>query len=515
LRRSMTPRGQTTCITTKEPAATQSTWSSRLNQTLASHYTAFNALILALAFLNCFWRLSSSVISDLDEARYGVAASEMLRSHSVLIATYAGRPEYWNLKPPLGYWMQELAYRAFGPSVFALRVPAAICALIAIALTMRACRRWYDQPTALLAGLILTTCFGFISHHGARSGDLDSALTLILLIAVIQIPTLAESKQSRLLWAGMLGLGFLLKSFAILPFAVVTSVYLLWSRDWRRSRARDWLPALALLIGVIGAWVLARVWADGSFYFVHRMFSEDLLGRVARVMDDERTRPWSYLVVLLDRFAPWPLFILTAALLFYKEWLMALPRQAQLLLLWTLVPLVGFSTARTHHHWYLDPSYPGWSILAAAATVRLLRVAAPIRRTLLVSALMLGLVFCEARVLFRIYVTDRRPGAQAFLMSLQDHSLVSTNQIIDAQFPLSHSERFILQVIDGYRVVDADASPSEASGPKDDTHVVLLKWQQPPPRFSDDSDDIGPQVIAIGAGYLLMQAPAQLTVLDD
>jgi 4-amino-4-deoxy-L-arabinose transferase-like glycosyltransferase len=512
----MMPRCQAACVIEAQLAAPQSSSGSRLREILASHYTAFSALILALAFLNCFWRLSSSVISDLDEARYGVAASEMLRNHSVLIATYAGRPEYWNLKPPLGYWMQELAYQAFGPSVFALRLPAAICALLAIALTMRACRRWFDQPTALLAGLILATCFGFISHHGARSGDLDSALTLILLIAVIQIPTLAESMQSRLLWAGMLGLGFLLKSFAILPFAAVTLVYLLWSCDWRRSRARDWLPALGLLLGVIGAWVLARAWADGSFYFVHRMFDEDLLGRVGRVVDQEHTRLWSYLGVLLDRFAPWPLFILTAALLFHKGWPTAPSRRVQLVLLWTLVPLVGFSTARTHHHWYLDPSYPGWSILAAAATVRLLQVAAPIRRALLVSVLVLGLVFCEARVLFRIYVTDRRPAEQAFLLSLKDHSLVSTNQTIDAEFPLSHSERFILQVIDGYRVVDADASATEASDSRNDNHVVLLKWQKPPPRFSDDSDDIGPQVIAIGAGYLLMQAaPDQLTVLDD
>lgn len=73
------------------------------------HYRIWAALVLLLAWLNCFWRLSSSVVSDLDEARYGVAASEMMRSHSMLIATYAGRPDYWNLKPPLGYWMQELA----------------------------------------------------------------------------------------------------------------------------------------------------------------------------------------------------------------------------------------------------------------------------------------------------------------------------------------------------------------------------------------------------------------------
>ncbi len=191
-----------------------------------------------------------------------------------------------------------------------------------------------------------------------------------------------------------------------------------------------------------------------------------------------------------------------------------------LVLLWTLVPLLGFSTARTHHHWYLDPSYPGWSILAAAATVRLLQFAAPIRRTILVSGLVLGLVFCEARVLFRIYVTDRRPAEQTFLMSLQDHSLISSTKIIHAGFPLSHSERFILQVIDGYRVVEADEASSETRDQRGDNRVVLVKWHQPPePLADDDGAQLtaigGSQVLAVGAGYLLLADPELPSVLDD
>src|ERR1700682_3828589 len=96
----------------------------RLGHFALRHYAKCVAAILALALINCFWKLSSTVISDLDEARYGVSANEMLHQHSALIATYAGKPEYWNLKPPLGYWMQELAFRAFGPTVFGMRLPA-------------------------------------------------------------------------------------------------------------------------------------------------------------------------------------------------------------------------------------------------------------------------------------------------------------------------------------------------------------------------------------------------------
>lgn len=475
------------------------------------NYHKCATLILALALLNCFWRLSSSVVSDLDEARYGVAASEMLHNHSALVATYAGRPEYWNLKPPLGYWMQEVAYRAFGPTVFAMRLPAALCALVVIALTIAVCRRWYGRRPALLAGLILTTCFGLVSHHGARSGDLDSALTLILLVAVVQVPTLAQSARSRLIWAGMFALGFLLKSFAILPFMAITAVYLVWSGDWRRSGWRDWMPAMALLLSLISAWVLARFWVDGSMYFVDRMVREDLLGRSTSLIDGGTYRPWAYLAVLLDRFAPWPLFIMAAALLGKSRREASQTNYSRLVLLWALLPLAALSIARTQHHWYLDPTYPAWAMLAAAASLKLLARTAQSGRAAVVSLLVLGVLFCEARVLVRAGLTDRRPANQVFLMSLHDHALVGADETIHAAFPLSHSERFILQVVDGYRIVDSDQPRTAALLTPSDYRVLLLRRAQ----VAAEPGSPAWRTLAAGADYVLMKDVAPVLDASD
>jgi 4-amino-4-deoxy-L-arabinose transferase-like glycosyltransferase len=453
------------------PTAPARSLNYRLGRFVLRHYGVGVALTLLLAWINCFWRLSTSVVSDLDEARYGVAASEMLRSHSALVATYAGRPEYWNLKPPLGYWMQELAFRLLGPTVFAMRVPSALCALALIGLTIAIARRWYGRREALLAGLILTSCFGFMSYHGARSGDLDSALSLLLFVAIVQAPRLAESPRARMLWALMLSLGFLLKSFAILPFVLATGLYLLWSGDWRRPRGRDWVPACVLFFGVVLGWIAARVHQDGSMYFVSRMFREDLFWRATRVLDDETVRPWGYLAVLLERFAPWPLLLAAAPLCVRGSWQPRNPH-TRLLLLWAFVPLLAFSLARTQHHWYLDPTYAAWSMLTAIAALRLTSSSAPPLRLLLVGLVMVALVLCEVRVLWRIGWTDRRPANQTFLMSL--HSRLPADQLIYACFPLSHSERFILEVVDGYRVTEVTTPPqlqSDASVPQ---HVALL-----------------------------------------
>jgi 4-amino-4-deoxy-L-arabinose transferase-like glycosyltransferase len=440
------------------------------------HYRIWAALVLLLAWLNCFWRLSSSVVSDLDEARYGVAASEMMRSHSMLIATYAGRPDYWNLKPPLGYWMQELAFRLLGPTVFAMRLPSALCALALIAITMEVCRRWYGRRQALLTGLLLSTCFGFMSYHGARSGDLDSALSLILLVAAALTPFLERSSKARLLWAAMLSLGFLLKSFAILPFVLVTALYLLWAGDVRRMRWHQWVPSMALFLSVVLGWIVARSHHDGSMYFVNRMFREDLFWRSTRVLDDERARPLGYLAVLLDRFAPWPRFIVAAAL-FVRRTPGGTDLRSRLLLLWALVPLTAFTLARTKHHWYLDPTYPAWSMLSAIAVLQLIGSTTARLRLATVALVVLCLVLCEVRVLWRIGWTDRRPASQTFLLSLQDHAIIPADELIYATFPLSHSERFLLEVVDGFGVVDSEA-PSAPGVLPITARVVLVGRRQ-------------------------------------
>ena len=487
-------------------ATTPRSFNYRLGRFFLRNYGRCSVLILVLGVINCFWRLSSTAVSSFDEARYGVSASEMLHAHAALVATYGGRPEYWNLKPPLGYWMQELAYLVFGPTVFAMRLPAALCALGVFALTMRTCRRWYGRRAALLAGLIMVTCFAFVGSHGARSGDLDAALTLILLLAVIQIPRLVESGPTKLLWAAMFGLGFLLKSFAILPFAGMTGVYLLWSGDWRRTRWRDWLPAMGLLCAVILGWVLARAWVDGSLYFVETMVRGDLFERATRVLDEEATRPAAYLGVLLDRFAPWPLFILAAALLGRKGRLVPQSGRQRLVLLWALIPLLAFSLVRTQHHWYLDPSYPAWAMLAAAATLSLMASAAQRGRLLIAGLLILGLLFCETRVLLRIAVTDRRPTDQAFLMSLRDHTLVPANQVIQTTCYLSNAERFILQVVDGYHVVEPDQLAMAAASTRVEPHVLMLRRRQLLPASLGGYP--ASQVIAVNANYVLVKDPA-------
>jgi 4-amino-4-deoxy-L-arabinose transferase-like glycosyltransferase len=244
-----------------------SSFDHRLGLWMISNYRTCLLFVMALTAFNVFWHLSTTAISSMDEARYGVAASEMLSTHEHLVPTYGGHTEYWNLKSPLGYWLIEASFALFGRTPWALRVVSAVCALIVVALTMNFCSRRFGRRAAVLAGLMVGTCFGFLSNHGARSGDLDAALTLIVTLALMQLPWLRDSPRRRILFGALWACGFLLKSFAILPFTLVAMIYLAWNRRERLSW-RDWVPAAAVFVGIVGGWVITRSIHDGTTAYV-------------------------------------------------------------------------------------------------------------------------------------------------------------------------------------------------------------------------------------------------------
>src|SRR5258707_2488977 len=97
--------------------------------------------VLLLMAFNVFAGLGSVSLNDSDEARYGVAAWEMLQHRSFIVTTYGVQPEYWNLKPPLGYWLMSPSFWIFGPTPFALGLPSARCAIGGVAISIAIKRR--------------------------------------------------------------------------------------------------------------------------------------------------------------------------------------------------------------------------------------------------------------------------------------------------------------------------------------------------------------------------------------
>jgi 4-amino-4-deoxy-L-arabinose transferase-like glycosyltransferase len=445
------------------------------------------ALVLAVMACNLFLGLATSNVNDYDEARYGVTAFEMQQHRTFVLDTYAGQREVWALKPPLGYWLMALSFALFGGSALAMRLPSALCALAAVAVTMGVARRWFDRRLAVLAGAILATTFGFLSNHGARSGDFDAGLTLILLLVAMQLPGIAVSPWRVVPVALVFACGFLLKSFAIAPMILVAGGYLLWTGAWRRLRLAPCLVALGLFALIVGAWGFARWRADGSPDFLLRMFREDVVGRSTSIVDKSTSSPFGYVTGIFDRFAPWPVLMLAAAAVALRAGsdperpLRSRRREiTRLLVLWIGIPLVFFSVVRTQHHWYLDPTYPALAMVAAGCALFLVERTPSHRRTLAIAALVaLPLALCEARLLGRLLIREPMSADQRFLRRLTPAATGCRE--VRTTCRLLHSERFLLEVADGFDVVEPWQAPP---APSPATAVCLLvgkaPWRRPP-----------------------------------
>ncbi len=487
------------------------------------------ALVLALMTCNVLLGLGTSNVNDYDEARYVVTAFEMQQHRAFVLTTYGEQRE------ALGYWLMALSFSLFGGSALAMRLPSALCALAAVAVTMAAARRWFDGRRAVLAGAILATTFGFLSHHGARSGDFDAGLTLVLLLVAVQLPGIAESPWRVVPVALLFACGFLLKSFAIAPMVLVAAGYLAWTGAWRRLRLVPSLAALGLFALIVGTWAFARWRADGSPDFFLRMFREDVVGRSTSIVDKSTSSPFGYLAGIFDRFAPWPVLMLAAASVALRAggtrrplWPLRprRPEITRLLVLWIGVPLVFFSLVRTQHHWYLDPTYPALAMVAAGCALFLVERTPPRRRTLAIAALVaLPLALCEARLLARVLLGEPMSADQRFLRGLTPAAAGCRE--IRTTCRLAHSERFLLEVADGVEVVEPGQAPPAAAGaavlrtaparsPADAACLLVgkLAWRLPP---APPPDRLPPRdrLFADSAGYALYRGTGAGTGIGE
>src|SRR5512133_3667736 len=114
-------------------------------------------LFLALLYLPSLG--SSSSGTHPDESYYLGISAEMDAQGAWLTPTLDGQPKWF--KPPLLYWGERLAYRAFGREFFGGRLPAALATIALALLTGALARRMYGPQAELPAALLTGSTFGW------------------------------------------------------------------------------------------------------------------------------------------------------------------------------------------------------------------------------------------------------------------------------------------------------------------------------------------------------------------
>ncbi len=359
--------------------------------------------LILLSTLTFFIGLGRGAVTDSDEAFYAEAAREMVETGDWLTPTFNYQPRLQ--KPVLFYWLTAATYLLTGPTEAAARFWSACAGLGLVLVTAAAARRWFDADTALLAGAIVATNFGYFALGRAALPDLPLTFFITVSTYAALVAVLEDERRPRrwvILAAVSLAVGFLTKGpvSVVLPALVVGPLVLVERRGLRLG-FRD-VAAGALVFAVIAApWYVAMWWQHGLGY-VQGFFVGDNFERFATDRFNDPRPWWFYVPVIAGGLLPWtPL-----ALVWLGPIWQFLTRRRGIstielrLLVWAVAPLLFYTISIGKQPRYMLPVLPPLAILLATSMVHCTRdwrgldgarVRPPLSRPVVVGAVMSGL----------------------------------------------------------------------------------------------------------------------------
>ncbi|MEM1322679.1 MAG: glycosyltransferase family 39 protein [Bacteroidota bacterium] len=385
------------------------------------------ALVAALFFVPF---LGGVHLFDWDEINFAEISREMLLTEDYL-RIYVDFQPFWE-KPPLFFWLQALAMKAFGIGEFAARLPNALCGVLTLVLLYRIGKHLYNERFGWLwAGVYLGS---LLPHLYFRSGIIDPFFNLFIFLGLylfllfywkkeqfssIQLP---RNPWTYLFWAGfIIGLGIITKGpVAYLIAGLTLFVY------WIFQRLRFYvLPHHFLFFSfaaslVTLSWYGLETWKNGPWFisefnkYQYRLFSTPDAGH--------RGFPGYHFVVLLIGCFPASIFALRA---FFRKDSTALSHQKDFklwmsILFW--VVLILFSIVKSKIVHYSSMCYFPLTFLATLSLHELLEQKQSWNRWLSIGLWSIGGLFVVAFLLLPFVGNNAR-----ILLGLFDDPFAEAN----------------------------------------------------------------------------------------
>lgn len=345
------------------------------------YYWIFFTLAAGMLAFLCFRCLGVAQIDSWDEARHGVSAYEMMRNGDFLVNTYLGQPDYWNVKPPLSFLTVAAGFAIFGYNTVGLRFFSALFYLTASVCAGLFARR-HSRLASLLAMVFLCANYFPFKAHLARAGDADSLYLLLFTLAMLSMLKIRQNQRWLYVCGLCFSLAFLTKSFHALMIAAVGGLFLLFTGELKKMRAKTWGFFLVSALLPLAVWALLRYQYDGMTFFRH-MYEADIAGRTAAGGLEGHGAPFLFYITSVfwnfDYSYGWLslIVLLGAAYLYFRPLRRpGTPLPAADLagfFLWLLVPLLGFSLISTKLMWYVYPCTVPLCLLAAVFLAEFLR----------------------------------------------------------------------------------------------------------------------------------------------
>ncbi len=270
---------------------------------------------------------------------------------------------YWD-KPLLSYWqILPLTYIQGDVSEFAARFPSVVWALVMLLLTHRLARRWFDEPTALLAVGTLATSYSFVFWGRNAQVEMTNA-AMILVCLWYFIRNKSDTRHTWVYWLGiMMALGANMKGLTLYAVPIFSILLLsVTKRDW------SWVPPIRVLAWA-GLLSFAVFFAVPVIASIHGATWEPLqwiwYENVMRFFGqyDHKSPFYTYFVKIFYLAAPWS-FLLPFAMILPFQRARRLSQTPEALILFGAI-FIFFTLSGSRRPYYLLPILPFAAILVA------------------------------------------------------------------------------------------------------------------------------------------------------
>lgn len=331
------------------------------------YYIAF-LLFACIILFPLFYRLDASQLTMWDESRYAVNAIEMQHTSNPLVVTFDGKPDWWNSKPPLAVWIMALSVKVFGINELGIRLPSAFAALFSVVLLLLFSKKVIGNiMPGVIASLTLVSTTGIIRPHVARTGDVDSIFTFLILLYSLSFLTLLiykPEKKNVLMGIFTIGLifAFLTKGIAaliplpgLLIFAITQNKIRYFLSSWQ-----FYVAVTVFMVIAVGYYILREAFDPG---YVNAVLKNEF-GLFSTESSWKNRAFLFYFKNLVDNyFYPFayvlPLSIISA--FFTKNKI--LQKTIVFSTIFSLCFLLIHSSSRTGNEWYDAPAYPFLALL--------------------------------------------------------------------------------------------------------------------------------------------------------
>lgn len=314
-----------------------------------------------------FFGLADLGLIGADEPRYAQVAREMLARHDWITPTLGGTP--WLEKPALYYWQAMLAFRVFGVSDWAARLPSAFdatCMIVAIYSFLRRFRGGAELDGALMTA----SAAGVIGFARAASMDMPLAATFTMGLLAWYAWQESEDRSFLAAFYVFLALATLAKG-PIAPFlaAVIIVAFAFAKGDPRLVLRSLWVPGVLLFCAVALPWYAAVQVRNPQFF--HEFILQHNLARFGTNLYHHKAPFWYYVPVTLIALVPWCVFALAALAEGTSVWwhqrrrLNSEDAFPAFLIVWLIVPVVFFSFSQSKLPGYIVPAIPAGTLLLA------------------------------------------------------------------------------------------------------------------------------------------------------